>query len=78
MEEQSKQGNRGLAADKACMDRKTARKYLRSGKLPSEMKMEKGERSYRTRGDPFALNGRPSGRSWKMRRPLRGRPFSSG
>ena len=78
MEEQSKHGNRGLAADKAGMDRKRARKYLRSGKLPSEMKMEKGERSYRTRETRLPWTGRPSGRSWKMRRPLRGRPFSSG
>ena len=56
MEEHSKHGNRGLAADKAGMGRKTARKYLRSGKLPSEMKMEKGERSYRTREDPFTAD----------------------
>lgn len=39
-----------LAADKAGMDPKTARKYLRSGELPSEAKTE---RSWRTRLDPF-------------------------
>lgn len=54
MEEKSKHGEVGRAAMKAGMDRKTARRYLRSGKLPSELKLEKGERSYRTREDPFA------------------------
>ena len=39
MEEMSKHGEVGLAAMKAGMDRKTARKYLRAGKLPSEMKV---------------------------------------
>lgn len=38
------------AADKAGMDEKTARKYRRSGKLPSEMKHP---RTWRTRKDPF-------------------------
>lgn len=38
-------------AAKAGMDVKTARKYLRSGRLPSQMKMS---RSWRTRDDPFA------------------------
>lgn len=54
MEEKSKHGRVGRAAMKAGMDRKTARKYLRSGKLPSEVKQERGERDYRTREDPFA------------------------
>lgn len=39
-----------LAAAKAGMDVKTARKYLASGRLPSE---EKPERTWRTRPDPF-------------------------
>ena len=39
-----------LAAAKAGMDVKTARKYLAGGKLPSE---EKPERPWRTRHDPF-------------------------
>jgi len=55
MEEMSKHGSVGRAAMMAGMDRKTARKYVQSGKLPSELKMEKGERDYRTREDPFAL-----------------------
>ena len=38
------------AAAKAGMCEKTARKYLKSGKLPSQMKPE---RSWRTRKDPF-------------------------
>ena len=40
------------AADKAGMDAKTARKYRRLGKLPSEVR--RMERDYRTRPDPFA------------------------
>lgn len=51
MEEKSKHGKAGRAAMMAGMDRKTARKYLQLGKLPSEM--EKTERDYRTRLDPF-------------------------
>jgi len=39
-----------LAAAKAGMDEKTARKYRELGKLPSEVR---GERSWRTREDPF-------------------------
>src|ERR1700753_1594625 len=39
-----------IAAAKAGMDPKTARKYLRSGKLPSEMAVD---RNWRTREDPF-------------------------
>lgn len=38
-------------ADKAGMDAKTARKYRRLGKLPSEVR--RMERDYRTRNDPF-------------------------
>jgi transposase len=50
MEEMSKQSRVGLAAMRAGMDRKTARKYLRSGKLPSEVQED---RWWRTRPDPF-------------------------
>ena len=41
-----------LAAAKAGMCEKTARKYQRSGKLPSELNKA---RDWRTREDPFAL-----------------------
>lgn len=51
MEEMSKHGEIGRAARKADMDRKTARKYVKEGKLPSEMTMA---RQWRTREDPFA------------------------
>ncbi len=51
MEEQSKHGKVGLAAMKAGMDRKTASKYIKSGKYPSELPPD---RSWRTREDPFA------------------------
>ena len=40
-----------VAAAKAGMTEKTGRKYLRSGKLPSELKVE---HTWRTREDPFA------------------------
>jgi hypothetical protein len=39
-----------VAADKAGMDEKTARKYVHTGKLPSELRQE---RTWRTRADPF-------------------------
>ena len=42
--------NKTLAAAKSGMDPKTARKYLRSGKLPSELK---SRHTWRTREDPF-------------------------
>lgn len=51
MEEMTKSGKIGLAAMKAGMDRKTARRYLEEGKLPSELK---APRDWRTRTDPFA------------------------
>ncbi len=41
---------KAAAADKAGMDEKTARKYLRLGKLPSELEVE---HTWRTREDPF-------------------------
>jgi len=50
MEEMSKHGEIGRAARKADMDRKTARKYVKKGKLPSEMTTA---RPWRTREDPF-------------------------
>ena len=52
MEEKNKHGKTGRAAMIAGMDRKTARKYLNSGELPS--KIQERERYYRTRLDPFA------------------------
>jgi hypothetical protein len=51
MEEMTKHGKLGRAAMKADMDRKTARKYVRLGKVPSDLKRS---RSWRTRDDPFA------------------------
>lgn len=50
MEEMSKHGHIEQAAMKADMDRKTARKYVTAGKLPSEMV---AARDWRTRPDPF-------------------------
>jgi hypothetical protein len=51
MEEMSKNGHIGQAAMKADMDRKTARRYVAAGKLPSELKQP---RWWRTRPDTFA------------------------
>jgi hypothetical protein len=45
------------AADKADMDEKTARKYRRLGRLPSEVVPQ---RTWRTRTDPFS-HGLPNG-----------------
>ena len=50
MEEMSKHGRIGQAAMKADMDRKTARKYVAAGTLPSAMV---SSRDWRTRADPF-------------------------
>lgn len=50
MEEMNKHGKIGKSAMKAGMDRKTARKYLHNGKLPSELS---SPRDWRTREDPF-------------------------
>ena len=44
-------GQLNISAAAAGMDEKTARKYLQTGKLPSEMQVE---HSWRTREDPFA------------------------
>jgi hypothetical protein len=51
MEELAKHGRLGLAASVAGMDRKTARKYVKLGRLPSELE---SPRTWRTRPDPFA------------------------
>lgn len=50
MEEMSKHGSIGLASMRAGMDRKTGRKYVAEGQLPSDMVTE---RDWRTREDPF-------------------------
>ena len=50
MSELRKHGEIGRAAMKADMDRKTARRYRDLGCVPSE---EPGERTWRTRADPF-------------------------
>ncbi len=50
MEEMSKRGQVGQAARRSGMDRRTARRYLAIGRLPSE---ESPPRSWRTRPDPF-------------------------
>ncbi len=51
MEEMTKKPNKSFAAMKAGMDRRTAAKYLDSGKLPSELPPV--ERDWRTRENPF-------------------------
>lgn len=51
MEVYGTEGLVGRAALRAGMDRKTARKYLRLGKLPSELRTP---RTWKTRPDPFA------------------------
>lgn len=51
MKQMTKHGQVGRAATTANMDRKTARKYLKLGKLPSELVTS---RHWRTRKDPFA------------------------
>lgn len=53
MEEMSKHGQIGRAAMKADMDRKTVRKYLSAGVLPSQLRVP---RAWRTREDPFAAH----------------------
>lgn len=50
MEEMTKHGGIGLAAMRAGMDRKTARKYVVGGKLPSELA---SPRDWRTHEDAF-------------------------
>jgi len=53
MEEMTKDGKVGVAAMKAGMDRKTARRYIAAGQLPSAMQTP---RAWRTREDPFATH----------------------
>jgi hypothetical protein len=53
MGEMSKHGEIGRASMLSGMDRKTGRKYVKSGTLPSQM-LE--ERAWRTREDPFAAD----------------------
>jgi hypothetical protein len=50
MNEMTKHGQIGRAAARSGMDRTTARKYVREGKLPSELEQP---RTWRTRPDPF-------------------------
>jgi Mu transposase-like protein len=50
MREMNKENNIGKASLKAGMNRKTGRKYYKSGKLPSELKKP---HTWRTRKDPF-------------------------
>jgi len=50
MEEMTKHGQAGVAAMRAGMDPKTARKYVRDGKLPSELVEP---RDWRTHEDAF-------------------------
>jgi len=50
MEEYQKTGKLIKSAMRADLDPKTARKYVRAGKLPSQMKTE---HTWRTREDPF-------------------------
>ena len=50
MEEMTKHGKIGRASMMSGMDRKTGRKYFKSGQFPSQTKRE---RDYRTREDPF-------------------------
>src|SRR5690348_12399414 len=49
--ERQKGAAQAVAAARAGMSERTARKYERLGKLPSQLK---GPRRYRTRPDPFA------------------------
>jgi len=51
MAEMARHGEVGLASMRAGMDRKTGRKYVRMGKLPSALRQR---RTWRTRPDPFA------------------------
>ena len=53
MYEYQKTGKLTTASLRADLDQKTARKYLKSGKLPSDMKKE---HTWKTREDPFEEN----------------------
>lgn len=52
MKHRQKEDNLGVAAAKAGMDEKTARKYVQTGTLPSEIA---AEHTWRTRKDPFEV-----------------------
>jgi hypothetical protein len=54
MEEYGKTGNLTTASLRADMDRKTARRYVETGKMPSEVAGETAGREWRTREDGFA------------------------
>ena len=60
MEEMAKHGKIGRASMMSGMDRKTGRKYVKSGQFPSHTKKE---RDYRTREDPF-------GKDWPLIRSM--------
>ena len=51
MEEMSKHGIKSTAAMKSGMNRRSASRYIETGKMPSEMPPQ--ERNWRTRKDPF-------------------------
>ena len=53
MDEMHRQGEVGTAALRAGLSPNTARKYLRVGRLPSELT---APRTWRTREDPFAAD----------------------
>jgi len=53
MDEMQRHGQVGPAALRAGLSPNTARKYLRAGRLPSELT---GPRTWRTRADPFAAD----------------------
>jgi len=46
----NKEKTKAIAAAKSGMDEKTARKYIKSNKLPSEIKKQ---HTWKTRKDPF-------------------------
>ncbi len=55
MEEYQKTGNLSWAALSADLDQKTARKYLKNGKMPSQMGID---HTWKTRNDPFEAHWR--------------------
>jgi len=75
MEEYQKTGNLSRAALRTDLDPKTARKYLKAGKLPSQMRVEsiRGERVR----IPLSGTGGCVRIYWKTRQSWRGSFFSS-
>ena len=61
----------GAAASKSGMDEKTARKYLRSGKLSSQSKIIPGKRGRIL----LRMSGKIFGSFWERRRASRPKPF---